>query len=96
MPPEPGQRCGDTRAGAVMADMDWASSDPDEPGHPPVDLQTDQPHPARVYDYLLGGKDNFAADRAAAEAGSGANPHSRIPPRQNRALPGPAPRSLAR
>lgn len=26
-------------------------------------------HVARVYDYLLGGKDNYAADRAAAEAG---------------------------
>jgi O-methyltransferase involved in polyketide biosynthesis len=26
------------------------------------------PHPARIYDYWLGGKDNFAADRAAAEA----------------------------
>ena len=25
-------------------------------------------HPARVYDYLLGGKDNFAADREAADA----------------------------
>ena len=25
------------------------------------------PHIARVYDYWLGGKDNFAADRAAAE-----------------------------
>jgi O-methyltransferase involved in polyketide biosynthesis len=25
-------------------------------------------HPARVYDYLLGGKDNFAADRAAGDA----------------------------
>jgi len=24
-------------------------------------------HPARVYDYLLGGKDNYAADRAAAQ-----------------------------
>jgi len=24
-------------------------------------------HPARIYDYWLGGKDNFAADRAAAE-----------------------------
>jgi SAM-dependent methyltransferase len=27
-----------------------------------------RPHPARVYDYLLGGKDNFAADRAAGDA----------------------------
>jgi S-adenosyl methyltransferase len=26
-----------------------------------------QPHIARVYDYLLGGKDNFAADRAVAD-----------------------------
>jgi len=32
----------------------------------PIDLQTDRPHPARVYDYLLGGKDNFAADREGA------------------------------
>ncbi|MFC4106698.1 SAM-dependent methyltransferase [Micromonospora zhanjiangensis] len=29
----------------------------------PVDLQTDRPHPARVYQYWLGGKDNYAADR---------------------------------
>ena len=78
-----------------MAEMDWASSDPDEPGHRPVDLQTDRPHPARVYDYLLGGKDNFAADRAAAEAGLQANPNSRIPPRANRAFLGRAVRYLA-
>ena len=32
------------------------------------------PHPARVYDALLGGKDNFAADRAAAEAALAAFP----------------------
>jgi hypothetical protein len=32
-------------------------------------LNTDVPHPARVYDFWLGGKDNFEADRrAAAEA----------------------------
>ncbi|MGK5683919.1 SAM-dependent methyltransferase [Actinoplanes sp. URMC 104] len=49
-----------------------------------IDLRTDRPHPARVYDYLLGGKDNFAADRAAAQKGLEANPDSRIPPRQNR------------
>jgi S-adenosyl methyltransferase len=28
----------------------------------PVDLDTGVPHPARIYDYILGGKDNFAAD----------------------------------
>jgi len=61
-----------------------------------IDLQFDRPHPARVYDYLLGGKDNFAADRAAAEAGLKANPNSRIPPRENRAFLGRAVAYLAR
>jgi SAM-dependent methyltransferase len=41
------------------------------PGRPEsqmsADIRTDVAHPARVYDYWLGGKDNFAADRAAAE-----------------------------
>jgi len=32
-----------------------------------VDLRTDVPHPARIYDYLLGGKDNFQRDREAAD-----------------------------
>jgi S-adenosyl methyltransferase len=31
-----------------------------------ADLRTDVPHAARIYDYLLGGKDHFAADREAA------------------------------
>ncbi len=40
----------------------------DRPGNGiPADIRTDIAHPARVYDYWLGGKDNFAADRAAAE-----------------------------
>jgi hypothetical protein len=30
-------------------------------------IRTDIPHPARVYDYMLGGKDNLAADRETAE-----------------------------
>ena len=63
---------------------------------PQADLQLDRPHPARVYDYLLGGKDNFAADRAAAEAGLEANPNSRIPPRENRAFLRRVVRYLAR
>ncbi|OHV56539.1 methyltransferase [Pseudofrankia sp. BMG5.36] len=33
-----------------------------------MDLRTDVPHPARMYDYFLGGKDHFPADRAAGEA----------------------------
>jgi hypothetical protein len=38
-------------------------------GAPParsVEIAGDVAHPARVYDYVLGGKDNFAADRALA------------------------------
>ena len=30
-------------------------------------IDLDRPNPARIYDYLLGGHHNFAADRAAAE-----------------------------
>jgi len=37
----------------------------EEPPHALID--TSQAHPARVYDYWLGGKDNFAADREAGE-----------------------------
>jgi S-adenosyl methyltransferase len=33
----------------------------------PAGLDTTTANVARMYDYLLGGKDNFAADRAAAE-----------------------------
>jgi len=32
----------------------------------PAGIRTDIPHPARVYDYWLGGKDNFEIDRKAA------------------------------
>ena len=72
------------------------NGDPADAGEPQVDLQLDRPHPARVYDYLLGGKDNFAADRAAAQAGMEANPNSRIPPRENRAFLRRVVRYLAR
>ncbi|WP_433173077.1 SAM-dependent methyltransferase [Actinoallomurus sp. CA-150999] len=46
----------------------WASSpDDDAQAHRPLTLDTSVPHTARMYDYLLGGKDNFAVDRAAVE-----------------------------
>jgi hypothetical protein len=81
--------------GSGMADTDWMKADPADSGRGQVDLQIDRPHPARVYDYLLGGKDNYAADRAAAEEGLKANPNSRIPPRENRAFLRRAVRYLA-
>jgi SAM-dependent methyltransferase len=40
----------------------------------PNGIDTSVPHTARVYDYWLGGKDNFEADRRAAEAGYKAFP----------------------
>ncbi len=52
----------------------------------PVELNTNIPHPARVYDYLLGGKDNFPADRASAERGLAAAPEMRDTVRANRAF----------
>jgi S-adenosyl methyltransferase len=45
-----------------MTDKWWRSVVPDRDGPSPV-LDTSVAHPARVYDYWLGGKDNFAADR---------------------------------
>jgi hypothetical protein len=47
-------------------DMSWAKADPD---HAPPEIDTTRPSVARVYDAILGGKDNFAVDReVAAEA----------------------------
>ena len=48
----------------MSENWNWAASDGSAPAN--VDLRTDIPHPARMYDFYLGGKDNFAADRAAA------------------------------
>ena len=33
----------------------------------PSGIDTSKPHSARMYDYYLGGKNHFAADREAAE-----------------------------
>ncbi|WP_256789071.1 SAM-dependent methyltransferase [Frankia sp. AvcI1] len=52
----------------------------------PVDLKTDQPHSARMYDYYLGGKDHFPADREAAERTLAVFPNARIAAQANRAF----------
>jgi hypothetical protein len=44
------------------------------PPGPPLAQYASVAHVARVYDYLLGGKDNFAADREAAEQAMLINP----------------------
>ena len=58
-------------------------------------LDTSVAHPARVYDYWLGGKDNFAADREAAEAAIAVNPFIVPGVRTNREFLGRAVRYLA-
>ncbi|HEU5161272.1 MAG TPA: SAM-dependent methyltransferase [Streptosporangiaceae bacterium] len=50
------------------------------------DLRTHIPHPARVYDYWLGGKDNFAADREVAEKTLVVAPETARSARSNRAF----------
>ena len=49
-----------------------------------VELNTAVPHSARIYDYLLGGKDNFEADRAAAAAIVESSPNLPTSMRANR------------
>ncbi|MFD9596713.1 SAM-dependent methyltransferase [Kitasatospora sp. NPDC059973] len=51
-----------------MSGMGWMSGNRQERRWPGVDLRMDVPHSARVYDYLIGGKTNFEADRTAAHA----------------------------
>jgi hypothetical protein len=53
------------------------------------------PNPARVYDALLGGKDNYAADRAVADKLATAKPALRPNVRANRAYLGRVVRYLA-
>ena len=52
-------------------------------------------HQARIYDYLLGGKDNYAADRAAVDAAIKIDPDMGFTARANRAFLGRAVRYLA-
>jgi hypothetical protein len=51
-------------------------------------LNVEEPNVARMYDFMLGGKDNFEVDRAAMEALSRAWPHGPAVCRQNRAFLG--------
>ena len=61
----------------------------------PQEINTDVAHPARVYDYWLGGKDNFPADRALAEMMIQAIPNMRGLAAANRAFLRRAVRYLA-
>jgi S-adenosyl methyltransferase len=67
----------------VATDSDWR-----------VTFRPDIPSSARIYDYFLGGKDNFPADREAAEEIAGYLPAIREAARWNRAFVGRAVRFL--
>ena len=56
----------------------------------PLPFDTTKAHQARVYNYLLGGKDNYAADRAAMEASLKIYPELAFTARANRAFLGRA------
>jgi hypothetical protein len=77
-----------------MAEDRPAAAWPGESG-PGASFDTGVAHPARVYDYWLGGKDNYAADRDAAEQVIAANPNVLPGVRANRAFLGRAVRFLA-
>jgi len=61
----------------------------------PLPFDTSVAHQARVYDYMLGGMDNYAADRAAAEASIKIWPDIALGAQANRAFLGRAVRYLA-
>jgi hypothetical protein len=63
------------------------------PGTP--EFNTNQAHPARVYDYWLGGKDNYAADRELGDKMIETVPSTLVGARANRAFLGRAVRYLA-
>ncbi|WP_194915144.1 SAM-dependent methyltransferase [Catenulispora rubra] len=65
------------------------------PAWTPPDIDRNKAHPARIYDYLLGGKDNFDVDREAAEVALKLMPELRGMARVNRAFLGRAVRHLA-
>ena len=60
-----------------------------------AEIDTSKPHPARMYDYYLGGKNHFAADRAVADKALASWPAGRIGLRENRKFLGRVVKYLA-
>jgi hypothetical protein len=63
---------------------------------PSAKIDTTVPSVARMWDYFLGGKDNFAVDRAAAEDVLAVSPETVVTVRSNRAFLARAVAELAR
>ncbi len=68
----------------MAEDLGWMK--PGDDRVPSVALRTDVAHPARIYDFLLGGKDNFAADRDASVEITGVWPNLPKSMRANRSF----------
>jgi O-methyltransferase involved in polyketide biosynthesis len=64
-------------------------------GQPVSALHPDVPHSARIYDFILGGKDNFPADREAAAQIVKVSPNMPVSMRANRQFMARATRHLA-
>jgi len=75
-----------------MTDRDY---DGISSARPPAAIDTSVAHIARIYDYWLGGKDNYAVDREAAENALAAMPSIAAGVRANRAFLRRAVRYLA-
>jgi hypothetical protein len=75
--------------------MSVPGGDPLVPDWIPPEIDTTKAHPARIYDYLLGGKHHFEIDRQAGETAAKAAPAARAMVRENRRFLGRAVRHLA-
>jgi hypothetical protein len=60
----------------------------------PPEIDTTRPHPARIYDYFIGGKNHFAADRETGAQVLSHSPYAHIAARENRNFLGRAVRYL--
>lgn len=65
-----------------------------EGGFSAEEIDTSRPHPARIYDYLLGGKDNYEVDRKAGDELAAAASEVRIGVQSNREFPSRAVRHV--
>ncbi|MFF7243278.1 SAM-dependent methyltransferase [Embleya sp. NPDC008237] len=68
-----------------MSEQDWA----------PTGIDVSRPHPARVYDYHIGGKTNYPVDRELAERFIAVAPQTSVTALDNRAFLGRAVRYAA-
>ncbi|MBS2963117.1 SAM-dependent methyltransferase [Actinocrinis puniceicyclus] len=74
----------------------WRATELLTPGWTVGEIDTSVAHTARMYDYFLGGKDNYEVDRDVAEQVLAIYPQVRELARENRAFLGRAVRYLAR